>query len=443
MQACKGKDLAERIRDFDFLPEVYMYPTPRRYRPLDNVQLDPLEWTPEVNVYVHVPFCHQFCSFCGYFKTIYKEELQSRFVDGLCQEIQIRSDCLRRSRIHTLHFGGGTPSLLSPAQLEQILKALQEVNPNLLKTAQEVSIEATPESIDREKFAAYRSLGVQRVSLGVQSLVDSEVALANRCLGQSGNALRLLEEAFESLRSVGISDLIIDLMLGIEGQTLASFETTLQRALPLQPTTFQLYALGLMPQTGLARRSPNLTMTGRDIYSGYQLARQMLLQTGYRQDSHDRYTLKPGSGFLQGDGNLRGMSLVGLGAGARSYSRHLHFRNTFAPVNGQKALETYLANVARGHHSIESGVLLDSDEKQRQYAIAHLLHLDLEGFEAEFGVPFEDRFGHLKRRLEQLGLVEQEGSILSLSEQGLLFRDLIAREFFSPISRELEEAYRN
>ncbi|MFA5508293.1 MAG: coproporphyrinogen-III oxidase family protein [Vulcanimicrobiota bacterium] len=443
MSTIAENSLEARIEAWEYCPEIYIYPTPRMYEPLPEFSYSELDLTTDLNVYVHVPFCKQFCSFCGYFKTIYTEELQEQFVEAVVKEIELRRGCFEGKTVKTLHFGGGTPSLLTPRQLDTIVQALLKVRPDILETSLEVSIEATPESIDREKFQGYREAGINRVSMGVQSLVDAEVVLANRCVDKGRTSFQMLTEAFEVLRGLGIPDVVIDLMIGIEGQTTESFEASLQMALSLRPETVQLYALGIMPQTALGRRTLPQLMPGPQIYHCYELGRRYFLEAGYNQDSHDRYTLHPTSGFLQGDYNIQGLSLIGLGAGARSYSRDLHFRNTYASLNGRKALLEYMANVSEGLHSVESGVRLDLDEQSRQYAIGHIQALDGEEFQRRFELRVEEKFPELYKEMLELKLVVQDNQLWRLTPKGLLFRDLLGRQMFSPRARALEEAYRN
>ena len=139
MLGIESKSLAERIADLEFCPEIYIYPTPRMYQPLPDFSLHGLQLTDEINVYVHVPFCKQFCSFCGYFKTIYEENLQADFVDAVVAEIALRAESLYGKVIKTLHFGGGTPSLLSPQQLDTSGKGQKRANPRAPNSALEVS----------------------------------------------------------------------------------------------------------------------------------------------------------------------------------------------------------------------------------------------------------------------------------------------------------------
>lgn len=436
------KGLSQRIAEWEFHPEIYVYPTPRMYSRLDSFEFAQLELTQQLNVYVHVPFCRQFCTFCGYFKTIYEETLQERFVDAVVAEIELRRGCLEGKQVTTLHFGGGTPSLLTSEQMARIVSALRRANPSILESCLEVSIEATPESIENEKFADYRQVGINRVSMGVQSLVDEEVRLANRCIEPGRDAVTMLAYAVETLREVGIADVVVDLMIGIEGQTVATFEETLRRTLRLEPDTVQLYALGVMPQTALGRRRPAQLMTGEEIYRCYQLARELFVTGGYRRDSHDRYTRHPINGFLQGDLNIRGMSLIGLGAGARSYASNMHVRNCYSSSNGRKTLLEYMERVTAGRHAVESGLHLDTEERMRGYAIGHLQALHAGQFQERFGQSFDLAFPELVKELRELSLMSWEEPYWRLTERGLLFRDLVGRAFFSARAEQLENAYR-
>jgi oxygen-independent coproporphyrinogen III oxidase len=431
------RTLADRIREGEFHPEVYLYPTPRMYRPLENFSLQDAEFTEEANLYVHIPFCKQLCSYCGYLKTIDEERLRRDYVDTIVKEIGLRKEALKGRIIKTLHFGGGTPSLLSSRDLEKIVKALEKVNPEILTTSQEVSIEATPESVDATKFDEYRRTGINRVSLGVQSFNCSEIAISKRC-----NLPEISIRAIETLREISIQHVVIDLMIGIEGQNAAAFQDSIRGALHVRPETIQLYALGLMPQTGLGIRNPLTLMTNEQIYQCYEVGRSLFLEAGYRQDCHDRYAIPGRGGFLQGDYVLQGMSLIGFGAGARSYAKNLHYRNTYDSFNGRRAIEEYMRNIEGGPHSVQSGVFLDDDEVMRQYAIGTIESLDRDNFHHRFGILFEEKFSQLYADMREWKLVEEDGSILRMTPRGLLYRDLIAKQLFSAEALKVEEAYR-
>src|SRR3989338_6405857 len=236
------ESLQNKIQNFEFSPEIYVYPTPRVYKPIINFSLKEVNFSQELNLYIHIPFCKQICSYCGYLKTLENVALQEEYVNSLIKEIQIYREILENKTIKTLHFGGGTPSLLNINQLKRIINTFLELNPELLRTAEEVSIETTPESVKPEKFLHFKELGINRVSLGIQSLNDIEIGLAARC-----NYNEVSKKAIESLRKIGVSNLVIDLMIGIEGQNVRSFENSVKELIKFKPETVELYALGMQP----------------------------------------------------------------------------------------------------------------------------------------------------------------------------------------------------
>lgn len=431
------KTLGERIQEFEFHPEVYLYPTPRMYKQLENFSLEKADFTDEVNVYVHIPFCKQICSFCGYLKTIDHEKLRSDYVDALVKEIVLYEKILRSKTVKTLHFGGGTPSLLTPKQLEKIITALLGVNPKMLQTSEEVSIEATPESVEFSKFADYRKLGMNRVSLGIQSFKDSEILLSKR-----KNLSDISVKAIETLREIGVANIVIDLMIGIEGQTIQSFQDSVIEALSLRPETVELYALGLMPNTGLGRRIPTTLMNNEQMYKCYEIGRLLFMEAGYKQDCHNRYIISGKGSFFQEDYVFRGMSLIGFGAGVRSYAQNVHYRNIYDSLNGRRAIAEYMQQMNRDGHAVQSGIFLNEDEKMRQYIIGNIEVLDTNDFHSRFRVRFEEQFSELYKQMGESSLVQENSSILKLTPRGLTFRDLIAKQFFSDEAKKLEEAYR-
>lgn len=429
--------LTEQVQNFEFHPEVYVYPTPRTYQPVTGFSLDQGDFTSEINVYVHIPFCKQICSYCGYLKIVdSKRNLRKQYVDALVKEIEMYSDVLRERKVKTLHFGGGTPSLLTASELGTIIDTLLGINPEILNTADEVSIEATPESVNREKFSAYKKLGINRVSMGLQTLVDDEIKLCRR-----SNFSEISVNAINVLRDVGISNLVLDLMIGIEGQTVESFEESVKALLDYLPETVELYALGLMPNTSLEKKKPYL-MTNEEIYQSYDIGRKLFLEAGYQQDCHNRYVI-PGKGsFFQEDYLFTGMSLIGFGAGSRTYAEDVHYRNNYDAENHRKAIVEYIDYVNLGVLPVKSAVFLDPEERIRQYAIYNIESLDKKEFRRKFGISFAEKFSELYSELIELNLVNEDWRRIWLTTEGLNYRDLICKQFFSDEVRKIEERYR-
>lgn len=430
------RPLANRIKNFEFHPEVYVYPTPRTYEPISDFSLDEADFTSEINVYVHVPFCRQICTYCGYLKVVdSKGNLREKYVDSLTKEIELYRGILQGKTVKTLHFGGGTPSLLSTSEFEKIMNVLLDINPEILRTTDEVSIEATPESVEFEKFSGYVELGINRVSMGLQTLVDDEIKLCRR-----NNFSEVSINAIKSLRRVGIPNLVLDLMIGIEGQTVKSFEASVRSLLEYRPETVELYAVGLMPNTILGTRKPKL-MSKEDISKCYDIGRKLFLEAGYHQDCHNRYVIPNRGSFFQEDYVFAGMSLIGFGAGARTYARNVHYRNNYYEAH-RRAIAEYIRDVNSGILPVKSAIFLDQEEKVRQYLIYSLESLDKKEFRRKFGLGFSEQFPELYSEMLELGLVEEDWRKISLTTKGLSFRDLICKQIFSDNVNRIEDGYR-
>lgn len=432
-----GGDLSfsEKVMERYFHPEVYVYPTPRTYKPLVGFTTGQAHFTEEINVYLHYPFCKQICAYCGYLKTVDAGELRKDYVDAWIAEIRLYAEILSGRIIKTVHFGGGTPSMLSAEELERVLGILIEINPKLLQTAEEISIEATPESIEFVKFSRLKEIGFNRVSMGVQSMDEEEIALCGR-----SNSFAITSRAIRMLRKIGFRNIVADLMIGIEGQTVDSFERSLISLLSFRPETVELYALGLMPDTRLGRTSADL-MSTEDIYRCYDIGREFFLGSGYRQSCHNRYEIPKRGSFLQEDYVFRGMSLIGIGAGVRTYAENVHYRNFYYRDN-RRAIVDYIKAMKDGVSAIYDGVFIGLTEKLRQYAIYNIEELDEAAFFDKFKISFGKVFRELYNQLIDLGLAEKKGSVLKLTPKGLNFRDLIAEEMFSDEVTAVEDIYR-
>jgi len=430
--------LKDKIKKFEFNPEVYIYPTPRIYTPIKDFILEKANFGDDINLYVHIPFCKQICSYCGYLKMIDTTgNIKDAYIDALIKEIKMYKPILLNKNINTLHFGGGTPSLLSTSQLEKILDTLITINPKILETSKEISIEATPESIEESKFIDYKSLGITRVSMGVQTLNNTEIKLSKR-----HNLSNITINAIETLKKIGIQNIVVDIMIGIENQTIKSFKNTIKELITLHPETVELYALGLMPQTNLGKKvAPNL-MNNKDIYNCYNIGRKLFLEAGYIQDCHNRYIIPNKGSFLQEDNVWKGDGLIGFGAGVRSYAKNVHYRNIYNQNSSKTAIIQYINKINEGKLAVESGIYLNKDERIRQYIIGNLESLNTTEFKKEFNTTIEKKFPKLYNELLELKLLIKNNEQLILTTKGLNFRDLICKELFSKQVNTAEELYR-
>src|SRR3954447_7843291 len=185
-------------------------------------------------LYVHIPFCSSRCSYCDFATGLYQSELAEGYVRCLISEI--RASQYAGENVDTIYFGGGTPSLLAPAQLGRILASLSD---NFKIAAQtEITLEINPGSATPERLRAFRSLGVNRASFGAQTFDDAELAK----LGRSHNTADALR-TFADLRDAGFANVSFDLIAGLPGQTLERWKTNIKQALDLAPEHLSFYLL--------------------------------------------------------------------------------------------------------------------------------------------------------------------------------------------------------
>lgn len=420
--------LAEQVAAGALAPYVYSYPPTRAYRPVTGFALDRPTFTAEVNLYVHVPFCQQRCTFCGYLTAIATSPAQSdAYVDALVVEIRSYADILRDRCVRSVNFGGGTPSLLTAEQFGRIMAAIAEANPGVLDTTDEVSIEATPESVMSDRIAAMRAFGLNRVSIGVQSFEAAEIALARR-----HNAPDVSARTVERLRDVGIPNVCCDLMHGISGQSPESWKRSVERTLALRPETVELYSTVVIPGTALARHGA-CGMDNVERHACYAYARDALLGAGYAQDCHLRFVV-PGRGAYHQQRNVfAGQSLIGFGVGARSYAQDIHYRNVHDVRHARQAIARYVEAMRVGATAVETAAFVPPHEQMRRHVIYRIERLDLAGFRRQFGVSFAEAFPEEHDDLLRLGLVEERDGSLAMTAKGFAFRDVVANAFFSPL----------
>jgi oxygen-independent coproporphyrinogen-3 oxidase len=290
-----------------------------------------------MNAYLHIPFCTSICNYCDFTSFAGLEGRLGPYVDALAQEIE-NSDL--RGPLQTVYFGGGTPSLLPPERLEKILKALRAKAgfvPDI-----EISLEANPETVDGERLKAYRGLGVNRLSFGAQAAQKDLLKKMGR-----GHEWERVDGAFGQARSAGFTNINLDLMFGLSGQTLEMFQESVQKTLKLAPDHLSLYALQVEPGTPLAKAvAEGLPLPSEDLVADeYAYAQKTLGAHGYEQYEVSNFA-KPGSHCRHNLNIWQGEDYWGFGlsaVGTVGLVRHGHGED----------LSDYIERVGRGEKVLE------------------------------------------------------------------------------------------
>lgn len=269
-------------------------------------------------IYIHIPFCRSFCSYCAFYSEIPPRASRSsvlrRYIDAVCVEARKRrEEIIAAEEPRTLYLGGGTPSLLSAYEIGEIVTALP------FDKYEEFTLEANPEDI-YEKGAAYlqelTSLGVNRISMGVQSFHDGVL----RRMGRRHNAERALE-AVEIVRKAGMQNLSIDLIFGMNGISDSIWEDTLAQAIALRPEHISAYQLSLDEGSALARlvaKGKYEEMTEEQCARQYEMLCTALAEAGYVHYEISNFALS-GHEAVHNSAYWSRKAYVGLGPGAHSF----------------------------------------------------------------------------------------------------------------------------
>lgn len=428
-------DLLQQLHAAPYQAYSYSYPHKSAYRPLPQpVDLGEL-WRQEdrsaLFAYLHIPFCTYRCGFCNLFALGQPgAALVEDYLARLVTQLRVVGSLLGERRFARFAVGGGTPSYLSAAQLGRLFEAAQQyLVPELGRIPG--GIEVSPETATPDRLAVCRDAGIDRVSMGVQSFVEAELnALVRPAQNQA------VRDAVEAVRRLGFATLNLDLIYGIPGQTAASFAASLATLLQFQPEEIYLYPLYVRERTGLARLQRGAGAAAQDPrHALYELGRDTLRAAGYQQVSMRlfRAAHAPDSGgpayCCQDDG------MVGIGCGARSYTRTLHYSDHYAVERAgvSAILRDYIAQPAAAFAAARYGFVLDAAEQQRRYLIQSLLTwpgLDLAAFARRFGTAAEAAF-HELAELEQAGLAQRRDGVFALTELGMGHADAIGPWLYS------------
>jgi oxygen-independent coproporphyrinogen-3 oxidase len=417
---------------------AYAYPHKTAYRALDPAPTLDEVWTDEATdalfLYAHVPFCFQRCSFCNLFTTVRgAPERQERYLTQLARQATVTREVLPDACFVTGAIGGGTPTWLDPAGLDRLFDVLEHTMGAPLGEMP-LSVECSPETVTPEKADLLVRRGTTRASIGVQSFVDVEA----RSVGRTQRGMTV-ETALEALRSAAVPRLNIDLIYGLKGQTPATWQESLERALEWRPEEVFLYPLFVRPLTGLGRRDEQWEDHRMALY---RQGRDLLKMAGYVQRSMRMFEA-PHAPTVQTRYRCQSDGMVGLGPGARSYTTHVHWSTEFA-VGGTAVLEALDGWLGReDHRRIPWGIRLTDDDRHRRVAIQGLLQadgLDLAHFRSLFDQDAFDVLPQL-RALPEHGFAVRTADRLVLTEEALAWSDAIGPWLYAPRIRSLMEAW--
>jgi oxygen-independent coproporphyrinogen-3 oxidase len=369
-------------------------------------------------LYIHVPFCEKRCLYCDFYTVAGVNERIPDYIHALQKEIALRAaeNFWQRQRFETVFFGGGTPSLLSPGQLADILEACFHAFSFVPPV--EITLEANPGATGNEQLAKYRALGVNRLSLGVQSFDENELQLLDRI-----HSPEQARAAVLAARYAGFENVSLDLIFALPNQTRKRWQENLKQAVELEPNHISAYNLTIESGTPLdfaIRKGKISPLSEEDERAMYDFTMKFLAQHGYRQYEISNFAQ---SGY-EARHNIKywdGSAYLGLGASAHSYDGKRRFWNV-------PNLRKYLEALSRGELAEEGGEELTAQQKRFEFAFLGLRQtrgVDLQEFERKFRTPFEAAFNAAAQELENAGLLVRENGFLRLSKEGIFLCDEI------------------
>ncbi len=406
---------------------TYAYPHKSAYRAFEPPL--PLEevWRDERSnrfLYVHVPFCEMRCGFCNLFTLVNPgEDITQAYLAALTREAETTAQAVQMGDAPVqMALGGGTPTWLSPKELDQVFNLLErcfKASPQHSPT----SVETSPKTASADRLELLRARGVQRISIGVQSFDEAEA----KAMGRPQKTADV-SAALDRIRAQDFDVLNIDLIYGAANQTPASFAASIRQALTWQPEEIYLYPLYVRPRTGLDGRAE---VWDEQRLTLYRTGRDLLLSQGYTQISMRHFRKGPDLG---GEYSCQEDGMIGLGPGARSYTRELHYAMDFAVSRAAVlgVLQRYIQKTRADFGRVAHGIALSDGEKMRRYVLKSLLHqegVNCARFQDLFGQSLHIAFPELER-LSQAGLMTQ-GPVLRLTAAGLERSDAIGPWLYS------------
>ena len=377
-----------------------------------------------LGLYVHIPFCVQKCKYCDFLSAPADDATKKRYVDALCKEIEGYKQLTKEYRLATIYFGGGTPSVLDVSFIEQILDAVKKSFFADMAAA-EVTLEVNPGTASLEKLKRYKELGINRLSIGVQSSKEDELKLLGR--------IHSFEEAKQTVlwaREAGFANLSLDLMSALPGQSLENYKENVEAILALNPEHISSYSLIVEEGTpfynqyaeGMPKESelPD-EETDRAMYA---YTKERLAQAGYHRYEISNYA-KQGYESRHNSSYWIGTEYLGIGLGASSLFTNARYHN-------ETDLTRYLEDIEAGDDVRREIERLVPEEQMEEFMILGLRMMrgiSRAEFQKRFGKPIETVYGSALKKLKRQGLLVLEGDTIALTDSGIDVSNQVFVEF--------------
>ncbi|WP_026953058.1 radical SAM family heme chaperone HemW [Algoriphagus mannitolivorans] len=369
-------------------------------------------------IYFHIPFCRQACHYCDFHFTTNLSKMDD-LVQAMKKELRLRKAYMGNQEISTVYFGGGTPSLLSAAQLSELYDEIFKLFPTNL---QETTLEANPDDLNAERLQDWKAMGIDRLSLGIQSFHPEILQFYNR-----SHSAEQAKKSIEISRKAGFEKFSFDLIYGFPSTDHKLWKEDLRIALEQDPGHISAYSLTVEPQTALGKwTQKGYFQPAEDdfVAEQFEWLQEQTEQAGYEQYEISNFG-KPGHWALHNTNYWKGVPYLGIGPSAHSFDGKQRGYNPSSNVTYLKSLQAGKSCYVEEVESIE-----DRANERILTALRTSWGLDLEAFQEEFSVALHLLRSKEIQKLEAAGWLLRKGNHLSLSKSGKLLADSIAAELF-------------
>lgn len=379
--------------------------------------LEEMKMRRDLELYIHIPFCVKKCAYCDFLSGPADEETMEHYVRALIREIESIESMKEMYRVVTVFVGGGTPSVLGGEQIERIFAALREKF--AMESVREVTIEANPGTVTREKLKAYRRAGINRISFGLQSTNNEELKQLGR--------IHTYEEFLESYmlaREEGFDNINIDLISAIPNQTVESWKSTVDRILKLQPEHISAYSLIVEEGTPFEKMYGEDGNRKEELPSEeeerviYQKTKKWLQEAGYERYEISNYA-KKGYACRHNLGYWERKEYLGLGLGASSLIQNVRFQNT-------SEMKIYLQCADNKEKRIENREVLTKEEELEETIFLGLRKMD--------GISKKEVDFFCGEQIEKMicqGFLEEKDGNIRLTERGIDISNYVFAEILA------------
>lgn len=374
-----------------------------------------------LGIYLHIPFCQQKCNYCDFNSGCYSIEIQKKYLDSLLSEIKLESNFYKRYSVDSIFIGGGTPSLLPEKYIDKIVKALNK-NFNISSNI-EFTIEVNPNSINRNKLELYKSLGINRLSIGAQSFVEKELINIGRIHREND-----ITQGVEDAKSVGFKNISLDLMTAIPLQSMESLKFSLEKAISLGVSHISAYGLIIEDGTPFEKmhKKGKLNLPSEDEERKmYHNLRNFLFENDFVHYEISNFA-KPGHESRHNIKYWECEDYLGLGLGA-----HSRISNTRIENIGD--IYKYIQNSENSKSFIEDKVVLTKTDEINEkliMGIRLIKGINIQSINDEFEIDFLKEYSKEIDNNLKNGYITIEDGYMKLTTRGLDFSNLVELEFY-------------